>query len=599
MVGRVDGASSTPLTLAAATASTCTAGALPGGGTPAGGPVSVTTDPAGYFSAAVTGVTPGDFLTVRVTAPSTTGLLPVPRQLRRQRLLAEGARAHRHGRDRARLRRLAREGALVQVRRHSRPAHPGRALRPPGRLRPGRVQGHRPGVRSPARPCRRRRSDQAERGVRAVGLLALRSSRPPSSRPRCSARTPTARRCSPRRSSRPSVFSPSVFSPSVFSPSVFSPSVFSPSVFSPSVFSPSVFSPSVFSPSVFSPSVFSPDEIARAFSSAQTRSIIGVSATQGTGDESVVVNSWNNTGSFYVRVGQQGRRVRHEQPVHGHRVEGRDDLRRRDRHDAHAHARRLPGTGLATVILTDSSRLALGTTVPGGGTLGSKLAAVRRQARDRRRRRRRRERPARHGPRSSRPASNAACPFAKNLVAEEIKGIVDSYRADESRAAVRRARRRRRRHPVLPLPGPEPARPGVGLRPAGQQRLAVRRQPAERLRPQPGRLRSRDARSRCARAPSRCPGSPSAGSSRRRPRSPACSTPTRRQGGVVAPELVARDRLRLPRRRCRRPSRAELEAGTGAGSDLLVTPADKSPAGSVRPGLPPSSRRSCSAAATT
>ena len=77
-------------------------------------------------------------------------------------------------RDGARLRRLARQGALVQVRRHARPAHPDRALRPPGRLRPGRVQGHRPGVRRPARPGRRRRSDQAERGVRAVRLLALR-----------------------------------------------------------------------------------------------------------------------------------------------------------------------------------------------------------------------------------------------------------------------------------------------------------------------------------------------------------------------------------------------------------------------------------------
>ncbi len=106
----------------------------------------------------------------------------------------------------------------------------------------------------------------------------------------------------------PSVFSPSVFSPSVFSPSVFSPSVFSPSVFSPSVFSPSVFSPSVCSPSVFSPSVFSPDASAPSvfspenFASAQTRSLISMSAGTGTGNESTVVNTWNNTGYFYVRV---------------------------------------------------------------------------------------------------------------------------------------------------------------------------------------------------------------------------------------------------------------------------------------------------------
>ena len=103
----------------------------------------------------------------------------------------------------------------------------------------------------------------------------------------------------------PSVFSPSVFSPSVFSPSVFSPSVFSPSVFSPSVFSPSVFSPSVFSPSVFSPSVFSPSVFSKAYSNAQLRTLIGVSARQGTASEDITTATWNNTGDYYVRV--QGR----------------------------------------------------------------------------------------------------------------------------------------------------------------------------------------------------------------------------------------------------------------------------------------------------
>jgi hypothetical protein len=104
----------------------------------------------------------------------------------------------------------------------------------------------------------------------------------------------------------PSAFSPSAFSPSAFSPSAFSPSAFSPSAFSPSAFSPSAFSPSAFSPSAFSPSAFSAEELASAFSSAQTRSIIGVSATPGFGNELVVVNSWNNAGSFYIRVSSRG-----------------------------------------------------------------------------------------------------------------------------------------------------------------------------------------------------------------------------------------------------------------------------------------------------
>ena len=34
----------------------------------------------------------------------------------------------------------------------------------------------------------------------------------------------------------------------------------------------------------------------------QTRSIIGVSASPGNGNESVVVNTWSNTGDFYIRV---------------------------------------------------------------------------------------------------------------------------------------------------------------------------------------------------------------------------------------------------------------------------------------------------------
>ena len=40
----------------------------------------------------------------------------------------------------------------------------------------------------------------------------------------------------------------------------------------------------------------------RTFSAAQTASLVAVSAGAGTGDESVAVNTWNNTGDFYIRV---------------------------------------------------------------------------------------------------------------------------------------------------------------------------------------------------------------------------------------------------------------------------------------------------------
>jgi hypothetical protein len=101
----------------------------------------------------------------------------------------------------------------------------------------------------------------------------------------------------------PSAFSPSAFSPSAFSPSAFSPSAFSPSAFSPSAFSPSAFSPSAFSPSAFSPSAFSPSAFsAETYASAQIRSLITGSAASGLTNETVVADTWNNTGYFYIRV---------------------------------------------------------------------------------------------------------------------------------------------------------------------------------------------------------------------------------------------------------------------------------------------------------
>jgi hypothetical protein len=425
VIGRVDGAASLPLTVAASTASTCTAGALPGGGTPAGGPVSVTTDAAGYFSAAISGVTPGDFVAVRVTAPFATGDSPClassgDNDFWPKALAVTGSSAT--ARDfvdspgKARWYKFAvTPGQRIQVGLSGLPADYdlavfkdiGQAFA--AQLLPADADAltklsaeYAPSVFSPS--------------VFSPSVFSPSVFSPDAYSP--SVFSPSV--------FSPSVFSPSVFSPSVFSPSVFSPSVFSPSVFSPSVFSPSVFSPSVFSPSVFSPSVFSPDEIARAFSSAQTRSIIGVSATLGTGDESVVVNSWNNTGSFYVRVGSKGGAFDTASQFTvtvskgATTCAGVTDTTLTPRTAA-------PGTGLATVILTDSSKLALGTALPGGGTLGSKLdsfaaraeidgivvdvagdprvAALKQQA-----------------------AANPACPFAQNLVAEEIKGIVDSYR---------------------------------------------------------------------------------------------------------------------------------------------------------------------------
>lgn len=225
----------------------------------------------------------------------------------------------------------------------------------------------------------------------------------------------------------PSVFSPSVFSPSVFSPSVFSPSVFSPSVFSPSVFSPSVFSPSVFSPSVFSPSVFSPADFANAFSSAQTRSLIGISANDGTAPESISSATWNNTGNFYLRV--QGRNGASSTDSYSLKVTTTGTTCSSGL-DSHASDPTLPAPspGKQTVILTDPARLpgtaaqkaALANEIAAFAALPSvngavvdlglspRIAALNAQADD---------------------PDHISCPYAKNLVAESIRDVVNPYRA--------------------------------------------------------------------------------------------------------------------------------------------------------------------------
>ena len=93
-------------------------------------------------------------------------------------------------------------------------------------------------------------------------------------------------------------FAPEAFSPEAFSPEAFSPEAFSPEAFSPEAFSPEAFSPEAFSPEAFSPEAFSPE----AFSSAQMKSIVGVSAFPGIAGEGISINTWDNTGDFYVRV---------------------------------------------------------------------------------------------------------------------------------------------------------------------------------------------------------------------------------------------------------------------------------------------------------
>ncbi len=100
----------------------------------------------------------------------------------------------------------------------------------------------------------------------------------------------------------PSTFSADIFSPNSATPATVAPDTYSPDTYSPDTYSPDTYSPDTYSPDTYSPDTYSPDTYSAAFSSAQTRSLIGVSAFDGTAAEGIAVNTWDNASYFYVRV---------------------------------------------------------------------------------------------------------------------------------------------------------------------------------------------------------------------------------------------------------------------------------------------------------
>jgi CSLREA domain-containing protein len=220
----------------------------------------------------------------------------------------------------------------------------------------------------------------------------------------------------------PDSFSPDSFSPDSFSPDSFSPDSFSPDSFSPDSFSPDSFSPDSFSPDSFSPDSFSPDSFSPdSFSSAQARSLLGVSAFDGTAGEGILVNTWNNTGHFYVRVRGRNGAFSLAQPFHLEVTFLKGAC-------GQVSSNLPPTSHLATawdyqtIILTDLDRMA-GTDAE-KSALQAKLAALASEVQgvvvdvstD-----------ARVAAANAQADSHVTCPYAKNLVAQAIKDIVDDY----------------------------------------------------------------------------------------------------------------------------------------------------------------------------
>ena len=235
----------------------------------------------------------------------------------------------------------------------------------------------------------------------------------------------------------PSIYSPSIYSPSIYSPSIYSPSIYSPSIYSPSIYSPSIYSPSIYSPSIYSPSIYSPSTaFTQAFSGAQTRSLLGISAHDGVASESLRLATWNNTGDFYVRV--QGRNGAYDatHPFHLSVTSTGTGPCTGFPLSTYDGDSTLVGTAgsAGAVILTDRSRTGLGSVADADGqTAASYTTALAGLA-------------ARTDGAvvdvadstkvqhlNQQADAHPSCAYAKNLVAQAIRDIVNSYRSDAGR----------------------------------------------------------------------------------------------------------------------------------------------------------------------
>jgi len=232
----------------------------------------------------------------------------------------------------------------------------------------------------------------------------------------------------------PAQFSPAQFSPAQFSPAQFSPDAFAPAQFSPAQFSPAQFSPAQFSPAQFSPAQFSPAQFSEeAYASAQTRSVIAVSAFNGTLAEGVVANTWNEDSDFYIRVRMRnGVALSRSFRVNVYLFPGVcSDLTSIPIDGAGQplppSTTRVPAGGYRTLILTDLDRLFGPGSSPERDALSAQLAQLA-------------SRPEVRGAVvdvasdpwvvffNQQADLNPQCPYGKNLVADAIRALVDRSR---------------------------------------------------------------------------------------------------------------------------------------------------------------------------
>ena len=231
----------------------------------------------------------------------------------------------------------------------------------------------------------------------------------------------------------PEVFAPEVFAPEVFAPEIFAPEAFAPEVFAPEIFAPEVFAPEIFAPEIFAPEVFAPEIFApEVFAGAQLSSLIAFSAYPGLVEEGLSFDTYTYSGDIYIRVrGSNGAFSTEEPFTISVSVEGgvcADVINPDEATEAEltAEEKALPegvDGNYNTIILWDRARLGTETETAG---LADKLQAFA-------------DLPdvagivvdlsthARVRWANDQADLNPACPSAKNIVAEEIKKIIDAW----------------------------------------------------------------------------------------------------------------------------------------------------------------------------
>ena len=233
-------------------------------------------------------------------------------------------------------------------------------------------------------------------------------------------------------------YSGSNYSGSNYSGSNYSGDAYSGSNYSGSNYSGDAYSGSNYSGSNYSGAFFGGSNYSEAHADAQERSLIAVAATGGTVPEDIFVRTWSNDEFYYLRVRGRNGAFSLEDPF---RLEVRlerggcslidfDNLALPPTSLGATSDPKGDGDGFETIILTDESRFNLDEVVDpnNGTTLRDRLTAL-----------------SNHhmvdgvvvdvNQDDRVTAANALaddhldCPFAKNLVAESIKNVVDVYRA--------------------------------------------------------------------------------------------------------------------------------------------------------------------------